>query len=102
MIYKRIFECLLYIRYLNKLDLGLSSWQIYNLYLINGIIGCFSTQCELYHWIEVLDRFDSILERVAKPDVSAPNETMIYLCRRLEDKQVLNSYNDLEKSWIKF
>ena len=44
-------------------------------------------QCELYHWIDVLDRFDDILERVAKPD-SNENQSLIYLCRKLEDKQV--------------
>ena len=44
-------------------------------------------QCELYHWIDVLDRFDDILERVAKPD-SNDNQSLIYLCRKLEDKQV--------------
>ena len=26
----------------------------------------FKSQCELYHWIDVLDRFDEILENVAK------------------------------------
>ena len=24
-------------------------------------------QCELYHWIDVLDRFDNILGSIAKP-----------------------------------
>jgi len=24
-------------------------------------------QCELYHWIDVLDRFDDILSAIAKP-----------------------------------
>ena len=27
----------------------------------------FQFQCELYHWIDVLDRFDDILGTVAKP-----------------------------------
>ena len=48
-------------------------------------------QCELYHWIDVLDRFDAILERVAKPESIQPNEMMIYLCRKLEEKQVIST-----------
>ena len=36
----------------------------------------------------MLDRFDAILERVAKPEAAPPNEMMIYLCRKLEEKQV--------------
>ena len=53
-------------------------------------------QCELYHWIDVLNRFDEILERAAiqKDESSSKDETTpsqtdsIFLCPRLDDRLV--------------
>ncbi len=46
-------------------------------------------QCELYHWIDVLDRFDKILEQVAKHEAQEPNSAQcIFMCPKLEDLQV--------------
>ena len=49
-------------------------------------------QCELYHWIDVLDRFDDILESVAK---NVEGKTWVFVFDTLppneeEDSQVKN------------
>ena len=54
-------------------------------------------QCELYHWIDVLNRFDDILERAAvqkdessatKGETATSQTDSIFLCPRLNDKLV--------------
>lgn len=55
-------------------------------------------QCELYHWIDVLNRFDEILERAAvqkdeslatKSETATPSQTdSIFLCPQLNDQLV--------------
>ena len=50
-------------------------------------------QCELYHWIDVLDRFDGILLEAASRDDSAldgsTNTDCIFLCSKMSDPQVV-------------
>ena len=41
-------------------------------------------QCELVHWIDVLDRFDSILEEVTKHE----ENDCVFMCPKLNDKDV--------------
>lgn len=57
-------------------------------------------QCELYHWVDVLDRFDEILEEAATnqadPSLAAPDLSQstsspsdcIYMCPKLSDREV--------------
>lgn len=60
-------------------------------------------QCELYHWVDVLDRFDEILEEAATnqdkeagPSIAAADsvpptslsQNCIYMCPKLSDFEV--------------
>ena len=47
-------------------------------------------QCELYHWVDALDRFDEILEEAATGGgtSSEPNNSCIFMCPKLQDFQV--------------
>ena len=45
----------------------------------------FPTQCELYHWTEVLDRFDTILSNVTHHE---PGTGCIFMCPKLGDPKV--------------
>ena len=54
-----------------------------------------SGQCELYHWIDLLDRFDLILEQAAqeadeskRPKTEENDTSCIFMCPKLEDPQV--------------
>jgi hypothetical protein len=57
-------------------------------------------QCELYHWIDVLNRFDEILEAAAvqQGDSAMQNETTppqtecIFLCPQLDNPEVKLGY----------
>ena len=44
-------------------------------------------QCELYHWIDVLDRFDGILEEASKHEQDSPTDC-IFMCPKLLEPQV--------------
>ena len=51
-------------------------------------------QCELYHWIDVLNRFDDILERACRvgdaPSSDDDDETKcVNLCTNLDDEKVV-------------
>lgn len=45
-------------------------------------------QCELYHWVDVLDRFDKILNEACKNDQSSDPTQCIFMCPRLQDDKV--------------
>lgn len=52
-------------------------------------------QCELYHWVDLLDRFDLILDEAAqqsdegqKPNESEDVTTCVFLCPKLENPKV--------------
>ena len=52
-------------------------------------------QCELYHWVDLLDRFDLILDEAAKQTEevvrAAEKEegtSCVFLCPKLEDPKV--------------
>ena len=50
----------------------------------------FISQCELYHWVDALDRFDEILEEAATGG-GTPSEgssSCIFMCPKLQDLQV--------------
>ena len=53
---------------------------------------CPLLQCELYHWVDVLDRFDEILEEAATskgdPTSTAADSDCIYMCPKLSDHEV--------------
>lgn len=49
---------------------------------------CVSQQCELYHWIEVLDRFDAVLEVAARHESVVDPTSCIFMCPKLEDHVV--------------
>ena len=52
-------------------------------------------QCELYHWVDLLDRFDLILDEAARqaddsqkvPDTDE-GTSCVFLCPKLEDPKV--------------
>lgn len=53
-------------------------------------------QCELYHWIDVLNRFDEILEAAAvqqddsamRDETTPPQTECIFLCPQLDNPEV--------------
>lgn len=47
-------------------------------------------QCELYYWIDVLDRFDVILEEASKDEQDTPTDC-IFMCPKLMEPQVLST-----------
>ncbi len=57
---------------------------------------CLLVQCELYHWIDLLDKFDLILEQAAQDEdeskrtskVDENDTSCIFMCPRLEDPKV--------------
>ena len=49
---------------------------------------CPPWQCELYHWIEVLDRFDGILEEATRHELEVDPTGCIFMCPKLEDHVV--------------
>jgi len=52
--------------------------------------GLFPIQCELYYWIDVLDRFDVILEEASKDEQDTPTDC-IFMCPKLMEPQVLGT-----------
>ena len=61
------------------------------------------TQCELYHWIDVLNRFDEILEAAAvqqddsamRDETTPPQTECIFLCPQLDNPEVKNNVTEL-------
>ena len=51
------------------------------------IIAITFAQCELYHWVEVLNRFDGILAHATEAPANEECE-YIYMCPKLSDKRV--------------
>lgn len=57
-------------------------------------------QCELYHWIDVLNRFDEILEAAAvqpghsamRDETTPPQTDCIFLCPQLDNPEVKLCY----------
>ena len=49
-------------------------------------------QCELYHWVDVLDRFDKILSEACQDGQLSPTNSdpthCVFMCPRLQDEQV--------------
>jgi len=46
-------------------------------------------KCELYHWVDTLDRFDEILEDAAtNGDTSSSPNQCIFMCPKLKNLQV--------------
>ena len=46
-------------------------------------------QCELYHWVDVLDRFDKILSEACLNDQTTTDATQcIFMCPSLQDAKV--------------
>ena len=62
-------------------------------------VSLYVMQCELYHWIDVLNRFDEILEAAAvqqgdsamQDETTPPQTECIFLCPQL-DNPVVNLY----------
>ena len=53
-----------------------------------------SAQCELYHWVDVLDRFDKILNEACENDQSTTDSgtQCIFMCPKLQDANVCLVY----------
>ena len=61
-------------------------------------------QCELYHWVDVLDRFDKILSEACRDgEASLANSDptqCVFMCPRLQDDQVGLFVSPLLPSYI--
>ena len=49
---------------------------------------CDTQQCELYHWVDVLDRFDKILSEACRNDQTPDSTQCIFMCPTLQDAEV--------------
>ena len=57
-------------------------------------------KCELYHWCNILDRFDSILEKAAakhNPDGTKTNTWVMHIDMLEEDSQVRHQFTPVDQ-----